>query len=971
MGDVYSGFKLIEEKEIKEINSIGRLFYHNKSGARLFHLQNDDNNKVFSISFRTPPEDDTGLPHILEHAVLCGSRKFSLKDPFIELAKGSLNTYLNAMTFSDKTMYPVASQNDKDFMNLMDVYLDAVLYPNIYGTPETLMQEGWHYEINSPEEPIKIKGVVYNEMKGAFSSPEQVLFRKVEETLFPDTIYRFESGGDPDAIPQLTQEQFIKFHSTLYHPSNSYIYLYGDGDLMKYLKFIDEEYLSQFNKIEVDSAIDIQSPFTDLREVEEFYSISEDESDLDKTYISQNYVIGRSDDVENVLAFSILNYILLGTPAAPLKKALIESNIAKDVFGSFNGNILQPTFSIVAKNSNEESKNEFINIVNRTLNNLVKEGIDKDIIEAAINIHEFKLREADYGNTPKGLVYNINCMTSWLYDKEPWISLEYEQSLENIKEALKTNYFEKLIEEYILNNSHSSLLILKPKKGLANQKQREEEAQLKQYKEQLSQEEIEELIKANQKLHEYQSRTETEEELSSIPLLNREDITKEVEYLKLNELVEKDVKILHHSTFTNEIAYINLLFDTRSVPQDLIQYTSLLTSLLGKISTKNYTYDKLANLIDINTGGIYSKVEAYSLYNKDDEFLPKIAVKSSALMKNLPQLFDLIGELVNNTLFDDASRIKEVIDESKSRLEMVIFDRGHMMAAARVNSYFSSIGKYAEETNGISYYMFVSELAEQFNERQAEILDNLKRVFKLVFNKNNVLVGVVSEDKDLEIIKKEIGTFLETLPEEQLEKHEYDFEFEARNEGLLTPSKVQYVAKGYNVKKLGYEYAGYMQVLRTIISLDYLWNKVRITGGAYGSMARFHKNGNVLFSSYRDPNLSRTIKVYDDMHTYVENFQAGEREMLKYIIGTISNMDTPLTPSMKGDKAIGQYISGVTLEELQKERDEVLNTTAEDIRQYSKLLKEAMEENYLCVLGNEEEIQENKQYFNNLVKVFQ
>ncbi|MFW5649361.1 MAG: insulinase family protein [Candidatus Alkaliphilus sp. MAG34] len=969
--NTYNGFQLLEEKKINEINSTGRLFYHNKSGARLFHLQNDDSNKVFSISFRTPPSDDTGLPHILEHSVLCGSRKFPLRDPFVELAKGSLNTYLNAMTFSDKTMYPVASQNDKDFINLMDVYLDAVLYPNIYKGPETFMQEGWHHELNDPEDPIIIKGVVYNEMKGVFTSPEQVLFRKIEESLFPDTVYRFESGGDPEAIPNLTYEQFLDFHKTYYHPSNSYIYLYGDGNLAEHLKFIDEKYLNEFDKKEIDSDIGIQTQFDKRREITETYSISADEGLEDKTFISQNYVVGRSEDAEMVLAFTILNYILLGTPAAPLKKALIEAGIAKDVFGSFNSSIRQPTFSIVIKNSNREDKELFLKVIEDTLTDLVKKGIDKKIIEAAINIHEFKLREADFGHQPKGLVYNIQCMNSWLYDKKPWFHLEYEKSLDRIKSALKTNYFEALIRRYVLNNPHSSLIILEPERGLASKRQKEEEKMLGEYKKQLNENEIQQLIDTNQKLEQHQSRGDTEEELLSIPLLDIEDIEKEIEHIELNETIIKDVKVLHHPTFTNEIAYINLLFDTTSVPQHLIPYVALLTSLLGKISTKNYTYDKLSNLIDINTGGICSRIGTYSLQQGYDKFLPKFAVRSSALVKNLKQLFNLLGELVNNTEFNEVNRIKEVIEESQSRLEMVIFDKGHVIAGTRVNSYFSSIGKYIEETSGISYYMFISDLAKNFTEKQEDILENLKKVFELIFNKNNVLVGVTSENKDFESIRERIDSFVESLSNDKLEKRDYSFDLAPKNEGLLTSGKVQYVAKGNNFRKLGYEYSGHMQVLSTIVGLDYLWNRVRVVGGAYGSLVRLNRNGNLLFSSYRDPNLSETLQVYDDMHSYIENFDANEREMRKYIIGTISSMDAPLSPSMRGEKAVNQYISGITPDELQKERTQVLNTTPEDIRQYAGLLGEAMQENYLCVLGNEDKIQHNKEQFGNLVKVFQ
>ncbi|QUH20326.1 insulinase family protein [Alkaliphilus sp. B6464] len=970
IGNVYNGFQLLEEKKINEVNSIARLFYHNKSGAKLFHLENDDNNKVFSISFRTPPTDNTGLPHILEHAVLCGSKKFPLKDPFIELAKGSLNTYLNAMTFSDKTMYPIASQNDKDFVNLMDVYLDAVLHPNIYNGPESFMQEGWHYELNSQDDPLSIKGVVYNEMKGAFSSPEQVLFRKVEESLFPDTVYRFESGGDPESIPELTYEQFLNFHKTYYHPSNSYIYLYGNGNLMEHLKFIDEKYLNQFDKIQIDSSISIQPSFNQSKEIEEVYSISEDENERNKTFISKNYVIGNSKDSEKVLAFNILNYLLLGSPAAPLKKALIEANIGKDVFGSFDSSIMQPTFSIVVKNSNVENKELFLKVVKDTLENLVVNGIDKKIIEAAINIHEFKLREADYGHRPKGLVYNIKAMNSWLYDEDPWLHLEYEKSLKNIKTALVTNYFERLIKEDILNNLHTSLLILKPKKGLASEKDQKEEKRLQEYKKQLSEDEVIKIVKQKENLEKYQNRIETDEALATIPLLSREDIKREVEDIPLIKFVEKDVNILHHSIFTNGITYVNLFFDTTSVPQELVPYTVLLSSLLGKVRTENHGYEELSNLININTGGIYAKVETYSFKYSHKEFLPKFVLRSSALTSNIKSLFVLLTELINSTKFDESNRIKEVIGETKSRLEMAIFDQGHVMAARRVNSYFSPIGQYIENTYGISYYMFISNLDSEFDEKQEEILENLKKVYNMIFNKNNMLISISSDKADFEIVREEAVSLIERLPNCKFEKYKYSFDFTPKNEGLLTSSKVQYVAKGYNFKELGYGYLGHMQVLKTIVSLDYLWNKVRVAGGAYGSLANFSKSGNLIFSSYRDPNLKETLHVYDDMSKYIEAFDADEREMRKYIIGTISNMDTPLSPFMKGDKATSYYISGITLDELQRERDEVLNTTVEDIRKYSALLTDSMKKNYLCVLGNERKIKESKEQFNNLVKVF-
>ena len=549
-GNIYNGFKLEEEKKIEDINSIAMIFYHEKSGARLLYLKNDDDNKVFSIAFRTPPKDSTGVAHIVEHSVLCGSRKFPMKEPFVELVKGSLNTYLNAMTFPDKTMYPVASRNEKDFRNLIDVYLDAVFYPNIEKCPETLMQEGWHYELENQQAEVTYKGVVYNEMKGVFSSPDAILDNKIFQSLFPDTTYGVESGGDPDDIPKLTQEQFVRFHKQYYHPSNGYIFLYGDLDILDNLKFLDEAYLSSFEKKQVTSQIALQPAFGQKAEQTFDYSIAPTETKEDKTFISMNFVLGQATDSEVCLAFQILEYLLLETPAAPLKKVLLEAGLGKDTMGTFVRSILQPTFGIIVTGTNEGEKEKFVKVVNQELKRLVVEGIDKKIIEACINIFEFTLREANYGSRPKGLVYNIKCMDSWLYDESPLIHLEYTAILEKIKRGLTTNYFEHLIERYLLNNNHQALIILRPKHGLAEEKDEEVRKHLASYKASLSPEEINQLIDQTAKLKLRQQTPDSPEALATIPLLTLADIETKAEELPL---VEK--KRIRYTCITSPITY--------------------------------------------------------------------------------------------------------------------------------------------------------------------------------------------------------------------------------------------------------------------------------------------------------------------------------------------------------------------------------------------------------------------------------
>lgn len=971
IGNVYNGFKLIKSERIDEINSVARLFSHVKSGARLLKLENDDDNKVFSISFRTPPEDSTGLPHILEHSVLCGSRKFPSKEPFVELVKGSLNTFLNALTFSDKTMYPVASKNQKDFYNLMDVYLDAVFYPNIYKYPEILMQEGWHYEIDNKDSDIIYKGVVYNEMKGAFSAPESILFRKIQESLFPDTAYGRESGGDPEVIPQLTLEQFLSFHKKYYHPANSYIYLYGSGNIDEELKFIDDKYLKDFDKADVDSEIQMQKSFENMRETVIEYPISSGEDEEDKTFFSLSIVTGQSTDPEIYMAMQILEHMLLETPAAPLKKALFEAELGKDVFGQFDNSILQPVFSIVVKNSNEDKKEKFTQVVFDTLNKLVSEGIDKKLIEASINLMEFELREAEGHGWPRGLVYGIKCMDSWLYGEDPALHLSYESSLAKVKAGLTSDYFEKLIKKYLLSNNHCSLIMLKPKKGLAEDRAEKVKKSLADFKANLSPDETEELIAQTKKLRERQAEPDSPEALESIPLLELGDIDRNAEKLPLYEENRSDIKLLLHPMFTNKIAYVGIYFDSSTVDQELLQYIGLLSDVLGKISTEQYSYSDLSNEVYINTGGINFYVDALTENRDCEKYYPKFVVKSKVLVDRLPRLFELLKEILEGSKFDDERRLKEIIQETRSQLEMRIFDRGHMVAAKRLYSYFSPAGYYTELLSGIAYYKFIKDLEKNFNSKSAEIKNNLQKVSELVFNRRGLIMSLTCEQDDYMKSEESISTFIGCLNEGSRSEQNYNFRVSSQNEGLMTPGNVQYVAKGYNFIKSGYSYTGSLQVLRTIAGYDYLWNHVRVRGGAYGAFCKFDRSGNAYFVSYRDPALKETLNIYDETVEFLKNFNVDDREMTKYIIGTISKVDIPLTPSMKGHAAAENYIRHITYEDIQKERDEILNTKREDIRAFSNLISDIMKQDNFCVLGNEDKIKENEKLFNKLINIFE
>lgn len=969
VNEIYHGFKFLKEEKLEEINSTARLFLHVKSGAKLLKLQSDDNNKVFSITFRTPPENSKGIPHIMEHSVLCGSRKFKTKEPFIDLAKGSLNTFLNAFTFPDKTMYPVASRNEKDFFNLMDVYLDSVFYPNIYNNHNTLKQEGWHYELDDEAGEISYKGVVYNEMKGAFSAPESVLIRKIQESLFPDTQYGVESGGDPDVIPDITEKEFLDFHKKYYSPSNSYIFLYGDGDIEKELEFIDKNYLNAFDEIHVDSQIQIQSSFTKRKEFTFDYPTSPDEDTASKNFLSLNFVTGRSTDDELYLAMEILEYMLLENSAAPLKKALLDADLGKDVFGIYDNSILQPLFSIVVKNANENEKEKFNKIIQDTLSNLVDNGIDKKLIEASINIKEFQMREADLKGFPKGLYYSMKCMDSWLYDDEPTKHLKYEESLAKIKTALTTNYFENLIKKYILNNNHSTLIELVPVKGLSEAKDELLKDKLAKYKASLSKEKLIELVEENKSLKKMQSEPDTAENIKTIPSLKLSDIEVKAEILPLEVKAENNIKVLSHDVFTNKIAYISLYFDTKCVEQERLSYASLLSYVLGKVSTVKYKYEDLSNEVNINTGGIGYSCRSYDFNNDCENFAGKFIVKSKTLISKLPKTADLIGEILGYTKFDDDKRLKEIIQELKSGLEMKIFQEGHMVTCKRLFSYFSASGMYNEFVSGLEFYKFIANLEKNFTQLCSEIKSNLLQVAGVILNRNNLTVSITCDKEDYTKFTDALNIISDSLTDDEVIEKEYKFNDEAKNEGWTTPNGVQYVAKGFNFVKLGYSFTGSLHVLKTVLSLDYLWNNVRVLGGAYGGFAVFRRNGNVFLGSYRDPNLDKTLKIYDETENYLKSFNVDNVEMTKYIIGTISGMDVPLTPSMVGESSDENYLRNITDEDVQREREEILNTKTPDISNYSKLLSDVMKKDYYCVLGSDAKIKESKDLFKTLISV--
>ncbi len=959
-----SAYQVLEKREITDLNSVSYLLKHKKSGARIALISNDDENKVFYIGFRTTPADSTGVAHILEHSVLCGSKEFPIKDPFVELVKGSLNTFLNAMTYPDKTVYPVASCNDKDFQNLMHVYLDAVFYPNIYKNEKIFRQEGWHYEMDSVEDELTINGVVYNEMKGAFSSADDVMMREMMNSLYPDTTYGFESGGDPDCIPDLTYEDFMNFHSRYYHPSNSYIYLYGNMDMAEKLQFIDEKYLSNFEEIIVDSQIQTQQPFGQVHRVVKEYPISDNEKEEETAYLSLNMAVGDSLDKELYIGFQIIDYALCTAPGAPLKQALLDKNIGKDVYSTYDNGIKQPSFSIVAKDTAMEKEEGFLSTINQVLKDICEKGFDRKALLAGINYYEFKYREADFGSAPKGLMYGLQILDSWLYDDtKPFVHIEANETFKKLREKVEAGYFEELVKKYLLENTHKSIVILKPRKGLTEERDNALKAQLAEKKASLSVEEREKIVADTIALQEYQESEDCQEDLEKIPLLSREDIGKDARKIIYEERKFGDIPVLFHPIFTNGIGYLRMIFKVQDIPVELFPYIGILKGCLGLLNTENYKYGDLFNEVNIMTGGMAAVNNVYANVDDLNQYQLTLEIKTKVLYENIGKAIELMQEILMTSNFGDTKRLNEIISEGKSRMQGQMMSAGHNVAVNRALSYGSVSGQVSEVISGIPFYRFSTELTENFDAKKEELVDALKTLAKMIFRKENLMVDFIGTEDGLAKVEAAAADFAAGLYDCPVEKGLLNVEVSKKNEAFMTPGQVQYVCRAGNFRRSGLPYTGALRMLKVMMGYDYLWNNIRVKGGAYGCMCNFGKSGESYFVSYRDPNLLKTIDVYEKAADTIAAFDADETTLTQYLIGAISDLDIPMNPSAAGLFSLSAYMTGLTQEMLQKERDELTRATAEDIRGLAAYIRAFMSEEFLCVVGNAEKIKEVKGIF--------
>lgn len=959
-----ASYELVFKEDLPDIHACGYYLLHKKSGAKVALVPCEDINKVFHITFRTPPKNSTGVAHIIEHTVLCGSKEFPLKDPFVELVKGSLNTFLNAITYPDKTMYPVASTNAADFRNLMHVYLDAVFYPNIYRDERIFRQEGWHYELENKDDPLTINGVVYNEMKGAFSSPDDIFERQIMNALFPDTSYGVESGGDPEVIPTLTYEEYLDFHRTYYHPSNSYLYLYGDEDMEDTLNFIDEHYLSHFQKIDVPSAIARQKPFSEKKTVAAKYPLALEESEEQKTYLSYNVVGGDPLDMEESIAFDVLDYALFSAPGAPVKEALLHAGIGQDVYGAYNDGILQPYFSVVAKNAESSDADRFLQIIQNVLRDEVNRGINPMSLEAGLNALEFQFREADYAQFPKGLVYGIDMMDSWLYhDDQPFTCLKQLDAYASLRKKMKTGYFERLVKEKMLDNPFAATVILEPQKGLETQRSKELEDKLAKYKASLTEEMVDKIIRDTEDLHAWQGAPESEEALAAIPVLTRDELRHKILPFSNEPHEVEGIPVVCHTSQTNGIGYVEILFPVNTLPEELLPYAGILKAVLGNVSTREHSYMELNNEINAKTGGISFGISTFDDPSSDDSYLAYFGVRAKALYAHMEDVCGLVREIVMESDFSDQRRLYEIIASGKAQLMAYLSQAGHTAAAGRAAAYLFPESAFNDKISGISYYKFISDLLDHFDERIGEVQEKLIETVQDIFCMERSIMSYTSEKEGRDAFDDAVRIKLIPLyPAGQVKEEHIVQPLGLLCEGFMTSGQVMFDALVGDYRSAAL-YTGAMQIFRQLMSYEYLWQNVRMKGGAYGCSGMMSRSGKGAFVTYRDPHLKRSKEVFEKAPQYLSHFHADEKQMTKYIIGTLSAVDTPMTPSTFGSASMKAYISKISDEERQRHRDEILTATEEDIRALAPAAEAVLKSGAFCVIGGEEKIKEHSDMF--------
>ncbi len=943
-------FDLLSEQYVQEVFGTAKLWRHKKTGAQVLSVVNSDENKCFGVNFRTPPSDSSGVAHILEHSVLCGSEKFPVREPFVELLKGSLQTFLNAFTFPDKTCYPVASTNLQDFYNLIDVYIDAVFHPRI--NEDIFRQEGWHVEAQSADGPWEFKGVVYNEMKGVYSTPDSVLAEQSQQSLFPDTLYSLDSGGHPQSILTLTYEAFKDFHSSYYHPSNARFFFWGDDDEAKRLDIVGAE-LARHEACAVQSSIPLQEHFSMPRHIEVPYAISEDEENP-KAMFTVNWLLCETADSTTSLMLEMLEHILEGLPGSPLRKALIESGIGEDTTGiGLESDLRQMYYSIGLKGLSAQDVQRAEMLIFDTLANIVETGIQQEAIDAAVNSVEFSLRENNSGRFPRGLAAMVQSLSTWLYDGDPLAPLAFEAPLAIIKERLSKGekVFENCIQEWLLSNEHRSTVVLLPDAQLANQREEAEKAHLARLHAACTPEERAELVRETERLRKVQEEPDSPQALASIPSLHVDDLPLENKILPLVEKGTSNNPIIVHELDTGGVAYVSLLLPLQSVPQRLMPLVPLLGRALTEMGTKKRDFVSSGMHMAAKTGGVWAS-PFLSTHKDTGAPVAYLSVGGKAVRDKVGDLFAILEEILLEPNFDQQGRFGQMLLEAKARLEHGLLASGHGAVSSRIRARYTQTGWLEELSGGIAFLDAVRTLAQRIEDDWASVLADIQELYGLVFNQTHSLIDCTADASTLDLVEPYAARLIQALPRHEITPAIWEIPNFASAEVFTAPAQINFVAKGANLYTLGYTYHGSAHVILRYMRMGYLWEKVRVQGGAYGAFCVLDRlSGTLVQASYRDPAVGGTLDTYDGAAAFLEGFSPDARELSSAIVGAIGDLDTYMLPDAKGAAALTRHLCGDTKEARQRMREEILGTTAQHFRDFAAIMHEVGKTGTICILG--------------------
>jgi presequence protease len=951
------GFELLRRENVAEYNTEARLYRH-RSGARLLSMVNDDENKVFGANFCTPPADSTGIAHIMEHSVLCGSRKYPVKEPFVELLKGSLKTFLNAFTYPDKTCYPVASQNVQDFYNLVDVYLDAVFFPRL--TPQVLQQEGWHYEPTA-DGGLEYKGVVYNEMKGAYSSPDSVAMQKAQLALFPDNAYGVDSGGDPRHIPDLTWDDFSAFHSRYYHPANALLYFYGDDDPEKRLEMLDA-YLSQFEPRETDAVVDLQPRFDAPRHQEHTYAAGE--GGEAKSIVTVNWLLEDGIGVEEGLGLEVLEHVLIGTSASPLRKRLIESGLGEELSGyGMESEMRQMSFSTGLKGVEIGRESEAEALVLDTLRQLAAEGLDSETVRASLNTFEFRLRENNSGSYPRGLLLMLRSLSTWLYGGDPLEPLRFEAPLKGVgQQAAGGGYFEELIRRHLLDNNHRVTVQLRPDAELAAREEAEEKGRLAAAAAAMSPAQLEEVAQQAAQLQAQQEEPDDPADLAKLPALNLADLERKPRQVPSELSRVGDAELLYHDLPTNGIAYVDAGFDLGSLGQEYLSLMPLFGRALLEMGTEKEDFVQLAQRIGSRTGGVWTQTLVMS-HRSTPQPVSRFFLRGKAMAGRIDELFDIWRDVLLTARFDDRDRFLQMALEERAGEEAGLVPGGHAVVSLRLRARFDKAAWVSEQMEGVSYLFYLRRLIDEIRDDWPKVLGRLEKMRATLVNRVGTVCNATLAAADRPVFDRALASFVDSLPAAASTAQQWGGPGGAAGpEGLALPAQVNYVGKGASLFDLGYKMHGSVGVISRFMRNTWLWDRVRVQGGAYGAMCGFEPfSGTWTYASYRDPNLAETLAVYDGAGGFLRQANLDKEELSKAIIGAVGDMDSYQLPDAKGYTALVRHLAGVDEEYRQQRRDEILGTTATDFRNFAAVLDAVAEQGQVVILGGAEALAQERE----------